>query len=118
MVLALDGGLLLIEPNNSTFDDLMSSVEPFIQQQRYNTDMAAQGYLSAYFDHLGFTLPTTYNLNLAIKYQAPELWEQYIGEAVAIHYTWVKPWDHPEDRESSPASLWWTHNDRAPKKCK
>ena len=113
-----NGGLFLLEPSNDTFDALLSDVEPFIQQQRFNTDWAEQGYLSAYFDHLGFTLPTTYNLNLAIKYQAPDVWDLYADEAIAIHYTLVKPWEHPEDRESFPASLWWANHEHTKVICK
>ena len=104
-----NGGLLLLEPSLETYRKLASSVEPFIRDRRFNTDMAEQGYLSAYFDHVGFTLPTTYNLNLAIKYQAAEEWERYASQAIAIHFTWVKPWQHPEDQESFPASLYWAH---------
>lgn len=113
-----NGGLFLLEPSNDTFDALLSNLEPFIQQQRFNTEIAEQGYLSAYFDHLGFTLPTTFNLNLAIKYQAPDVWNRYADEAIAIHFTWVKPWEHPEDRQSFPASMWWASREHAKVLCK
>lgn len=112
-----NGGLFVLKPSNETFEALVTNVEPFIEQRRFNTDMAEQGYLSAYFDRLGYTLPTTYNLNLAIKYQAPEIWERYVGDAVAIHYTWVKPWEHPDEQDSFPNSLWWTHSGQVHSEC-
>ncbi len=113
-----NGGLLLLEPSFDTYHQLMTSLEPFIEQQRYNTGMAEQGYLSAYYDHLGYTLPTTFNLNVAIKYESPELWQKFADKAVGIHFTWGKPWQQdPEDRNTFPSSVWWAHRERVQDTC-
>lgn len=99
-----NGGMLLLTPGEGIYKDLQSNVEVYIAQQKYDTNMAEQGYLSAFFAQRGFTLPTSFNFNLAIMTQNPALWDEHVKEAVIIHFTWTKPW-LTEDT-SHPMSLW------------
>lgn len=87
-----NGGFMVLQPDIDTYVELMNQLEPFIQQGRFDTEKAEQGYVSAFFENRGFSLPTVFNLNLAIMTQRPELWQQYVNEAVAIHFTLEKPW--------------------------
>jgi lipopolysaccharide biosynthesis glycosyltransferase len=49
-------------------------------------------------------LPTYFNFNLAMLYQDRAVWDSYVKDAVAIHYTLHKPWE-TNDR-FYPYSIW------------
>ena len=106
-----NGGFILLKPDTEMARKLFDNVDPFIAGNRFDTEMSEQGYISAYFDKMGFTLPTTYNLNLAIMYQNEGAWKEYVKDAVAIHFTWVKPW-LTEDMQY-PFDLWHANLERA-----
>lgn len=99
-----NGGFVVLTPNTTVYEDLMANVEPFINGGRFDTEKAEQGYISAYFQDMGYSLPTVFNLNLAILDQQPETWRRYIDRAVAIHYTLEKPWF--SQRRGEPFDQW------------
>ncbi len=87
-----NGGFMVLTPNSTVYEELMNQLEPFIRDKRFDTEKAEQGYLSAFFENQGYSLPTTFNFNLAILEQKPEIWKRYIDQVVAIHFTLEKPW--------------------------
>lgn len=99
-----NGGFVVLTPNTTVCDDLLANVEPFIRDGRFDTEKAEQGYISAYFENMGYSLPTVFNLNLAILDQKPEIWKRYIDRVVAIHYTLEKPWS--SQRRGEPFDRW------------
>lgn len=110
-----NGGMLLLTPGEGVYKDLLSNIEIYIAQQKYDTNMAEQGYLSAFFAQRGFTLPTSFNLNLAIMTQNPTLWDEHAKEAVIIHFTMTKPWLTQDT--SYPMSLWKDNLNYARQRC-
>ncbi len=95
---------MVLTPNITVYNHLMDQVEPFIRDNRFDTEKAEQGYVSAFFENVGYSLPTTFNLNLAILDQKPEIWKRYIDQVVAIHFTLEKPW--ASQRTGEPFSRW------------
>jgi hypothetical protein len=101
-----NGGFFIVEPNKPRFDDLMSSVDRLIAENKYDTDKSEQAYLSAYYVNMGYTLPTVFNFNLALR---RDIWDRYWKDCVAIHYTVAKPWESGDGWE--PMALWRKHRD-------
>lgn len=99
-----NGGFMVLTPNATVEEDLLNHIEPFIRDRRFDTEKAEQGYVSAFFENKGYSLPTVFNLNLAILDQKPDIWNQYIRDAVAIHYTLEKPW--ASHRSGDPFDRW------------
>lgn len=99
-----NGGFMVIEPSEQIYSQLMNEMEPFIAADRFDTEKAEQGYVSAFFKNMGYSLPTVFNLNLAILDQRPDTWRLYYPQAVAIHFTLEKPW--VSSRTGEPFDQW------------
>ena len=110
-----NGGFLVMEPSEATYDRLISLVDPYIVSKRFDPEQAEQAFLSAAFDKRVFTLPSGFNLNLAILYRKKDMWDTLIEDAVAIHFTLEKPWQVPH--QTFPFNAWREVEARAVSAC-
>lgn len=106
----LNGGFLLLKPDNAVFNELAARVTAISDLAAY--PFSEQDLLNEVFADRWLPLPWFYNALKTLPYQHPAIWRR---EAVKnLHYIQAKPWkrdlNQPEserDRYYDLDKLWW-----------
>lgn len=102
----LNAGLLVLQPDESVFADLMRKLSEVEDLSGY--PFAEQDFLNEHFDRRWQPLPYVYNALKTLPFQHPALWDD--AAVKNIHYIIDKPWQQPldpEDRYYALNQLWW-----------
>ena len=102
----LNGGLLVLRPDQAVYDELMVELATVTDLSRY--PFAEQDFLNEHFRGRWQPLPYVYNALKTLPFQHPGIWD---ADAVKnIHYIIDKPWQQPldpDDRYYPLTRLWW-----------
>lgn len=101
----LNGGLLVLEPDQGVHQDLMGRLAGLRDLSRY--PFAEQDFLNEHYDGRWRPLPYVFNALKTLPFQHPSLWDA--SEVKNIHYILDKPWEtgpDPRDRYDPLHQLW------------
>lgn len=98
-----NAGFLVLEPNYSTFVELLEKKDTFVNLQ----DPSDQGLLNIHFENKWCRLPSCYNATRRAFMVAPDEWEAMENDLAVIHYTIQKPWLESVPKCESIEKLWW-----------
>lgn len=102
----LNGGFLVLTPDEAVFADLMGRLASLDDLTRY--PFAEQDFLNEYYRGRWQPLPYVYNALKTLPFQHPTVWKS--AEVKNIHYIIDKPWEKPldpDDRHYPLNKLWW-----------
>ena len=102
----LNGGLLVLSPDEAVFDDMVRTLSAVADLSRY--PFAEQDFLNEYYRGRWQVLPYIYNALKTLAFQHPSLWDP--AAVKNIHYIIDKPWEKtpdPDDRYFELNQLWW-----------
>jgi alpha-N-acetylglucosamine transferase len=102
----LNGGLLVLRPDEEVFADLVRRLAAVTDLSRY--PFAEQDFLNEYYYRRWQPLPYVYNALKTLAFQHPSMWDS--AEVKNIHYIIDKPWQgalDPGDRYYEVHQLWW-----------
>ena len=102
----LNGGFLVLEPDQGVFDDMVARLAGLDDLTRY--PFAEQDFLNEYYRDRWQPLSYVYNALKTLPFQHPSVWKD--SEVKNIHYIIDKPWDtplDPADRYHALDELWW-----------
>jgi lipopolysaccharide biosynthesis glycosyltransferase len=77
-----NAGVIVLHPNAALFQALVQNITLL----QYNSDLADQSYLNAFFAGQITVLPSTYNALISRR----DVWPPHV---TIVHYTWIKPWE-------------------------
>ena len=102
----LNGGVLVLRPDEGTFADLMAELAEVEDLTRY--PFAEQDFLNEHFAGRWRPLPYVYNALKTLPHQHPGLWD---ADAVKnLHFIIDKPWQKaldPQDPYYALDRIWW-----------
>ncbi len=102
----LNGGLLVLTPDEAVFADLMQTLARVGDLSRYT--FAEQDFLNEYYRRRWHPLPYIYNALKTLPFQHPSLWDD--SAVKNIHYIIDKPWEKALDLGDpyfAVNKLWW-----------
>ena len=102
----LNGGLLVLTPDEKVFEDFLHRLAEVEDLSRY--PFAEQDFLNEYYLHRWQPLPYVYNALKTLAFQHPTLWA--LEDVKNIHFIIDKPWERvlqPGDRYFELHRLWW-----------
>ena len=102
----LNGGTLVLRPDEATFADLMAALADVEDLTRY--PFAEQDFLNERFAGRWRPLPYVYNALKTLPHQHPGLWDD--AAVKNIHFIIDKPWQRtpdPQDRYHALNQRWW-----------
>ena len=108
----LNGGLLVVTPDENVFTELVTRLRGVDDLARYQ--FAEQDFLNEFYRDRWLPLPYVYNALKTLPFQHPPLWDA--AAVKNIHYIIDKPWERapdPDDRYFELDRLWWDVADRA-----
>ncbi|MCW2809892.1 MAG: glycosyl transferase family protein [Friedmanniella sp.] len=102
----LNGGTLVLRPDETVFEGLMAALAAVDDLSRY--PFAEQDFLNEHFAGRWVPLAYAYNALKTLPHQHPALWNA--DEVKNVHYIIDKPWQKPldpADRYYELNRLWW-----------
>lgn len=113
----LNGGFLVLKPDQAVFAWLQQKVAAIDDLRRY--PFSEQDLLNEVFENRWLPLPWIYNALKTLPFQHPALWRE--AEVKNLHYILAKPWqrdlNQPEserDRYYALDKLWWERGGEQP----
>lgn len=102
----LNGGLLVLKPDQQVFDEMMSQLSRMDDLSRYL--FAEQDFLNDFYHQHWQPLPWIYNALKTLPSQHARIWD--LSRVKNIHYIIDKPWSKapdPDSRDYTLNKLWW-----------
>jgi glycogenin glucosyltransferase len=106
----INAGVLVIKPSIKEFFELLNA--SMALRDKFNKDLAEQGFLSLYYFGTMIRLPLIYNGNMATWRKNPEIWEGMKENIKILHFTLEKPEiPQPENVTDEYLRLWYDTRD-------
>ncbi|KXS19252.1 glycosyltransferase family 8 protein [Gonapodya prolifera JEL478] len=90
--LGFNAGVLYFRPDMGTFKAMENSI--YRDVDKYDITWSEQAFLNYFYRFKSVRLPYAYNCPLALKMHK-DAWPVVRPEAVILHFTLQKPWNHP-----------------------
>ncbi|MFC0139751.1 glycosyltransferase family 8 protein [Erwinia mallotivora] len=102
----LNGGLLVVKPDQQVFEDMMQHLRSLDDLSHYL--FAEQDFLNNFYHQRWQPLPWIYNALKTLPFQHAAIWD--MAKVKNIHYIIDKPWEkapNPDNRDYALNRLWW-----------